>query len=322
MRWVVLLAFGTFGAILLFLARGMFLEIRADVASMRAVEGVIASIDESRDTVAVKYPFAIETGETPVAGTAAPAPREEEREFYTSRPSKTSRVGDKIRILYHPAKPDSPQTDNWITLYQNALILAGGGLVAIFLALGSFSTLTPDYAGPTPAEKPAIALTEPIELYRNRSQLVSIVVFTLAGMAAMVYLARNPGFLWTRFLAYPVVFAGFIICLVVLASVYDGWTERLRVNQDGIEKSSAWKGTTRIAWTDVARIKRVRSVRSDYSSGRRRTSSSPPHIVLLGRSGQKLLDLSLEGWDPPEHLGTLVDYIPQRTGLGIVDEVN
>lgn len=318
MRWVALLLFGAFGAILLVLANNTYRGISAGLARMNAADGVIASIDEPRNVVAVKYKVPIESAETPAG---APAPRrEEEREFYTTRPSKATRVGDKIRILYNPARPDAPQPDVWTAIYQEALVLGGAGLVAIFLALGAFFTVGTDTT-PATAEEPVMVLSEPIELHRERSQLVWLVVLALAGMGAMVYLASNPGILWTRFLAYPAVFVGVIICLVVLASVYDGWTERLRVTQDGVERSSAWKITTRVAWSDVAKVKSVRSTGTEYSSGRSRKTFHPPHIVLFDDSGRELLDLSTAGWDPPDNLRKLVAYIPKRTGLNVVEEI-
>jgi hypothetical protein len=125
-RWLVLIAFGGFGTLLLSLGWLMYWEKRKELDRFAAVEGVVIAVDKTERKATIRYPGA-----------------EAEITLETVIPSEETKVGDRTTVRFDPKDPTQARVSHWTDEYTETLVLGGFGLVGIGLGLGGFFTVTP-----------------------------------------------------------------------------------------------------------------------------------------------------------------------------------
>ncbi len=200
--------------------------------------------------------------------------------------------------------------------------------ITAFVAFGVTHTSPPPVQYAPPAS--VVSLDHAIELRNTREDFVTSLVVALGVFAMAFLLYRNPYFLWKPWLSYSAALAVAVIGLFMMWGAFFNRSIRIHADRDGVVVTDS-DGSRKFAWEEVAVLKRetmtevvrhksaiVNHRASDYSY----TTSEVGHtFILLDKSGKVLLKLDEDTpMDPPPDWLALRAFIPQRTGLPVVQE--
>jgi len=319
MRYAILLLFGGMGALLLWLG---WVKVQEAETKLRTWERTTAAV-----TLRGGSDFALHYR-------AAGEPREAYGTNQLALVSLTQ--GQQVEVLYRTAAPELGEVTHWAHLYREAIIIAGFAAIGLFLGIGGFFSFGGS-PGPAPAaaetalyqqlapeddDAPAApprltTLGAPVELREPGGVVVLMVIFGL------VLILAGGGFLtstesWlARLVAWP---AGIIAILVGGLTLYTAYETRKTVyyaDSNGIRLQSPTR-TREVAWTQVAKIVRLRLVQKEWSKTLKRSTTRTAGYtwILSSRNGEELIRLD-ENLEPRDGLQRLLAYIPGRTGVAV-----
>jgi hypothetical protein len=324
MRYVVLLLLLAVGSALLYLARYRYQAVNLQLAQLQSVEGTVDSVAANGD-LNLKYS---------VAGTPYEITRSVPVKFFPN-----IRAGERVTLLYPAARPDTARVRHWSVVYPDSAITGGFALVAFAIGIGGFvmmggipsmkdigggdqayATVTPYKANPV-----ATTLDRPIELHNARNEFFLSFVLAGAAFLASYLLYRNPDFLWTRYIGYPVAVAAALLGVGMIFAAFQNKSLRLRADNDAIQLTDN-EGSTTIYWKDVAALKRQSVTRSTLHGGhytRRRYSTETVgrYLQLLDASGKVLYEINENvPMEPVQDWVRFRAFIPGRTNLPVQEE--
>ena len=311
MRFVVLLAFGGMGAGLLYLGWIRYQTATNELNSWTRVRGVIEQADE--DGYVVTYQAKGETFRTS-GGRWLGWP-------------KVNR-GDQFGVVYDPASPASARVNAWQETYQETLLLLFFASIGLFLGIGGFFAAG-DAPRPSadavqqPMEEEAeerevsFSLGEPIELRHPKSTVVLMAVGAVVVFLIAIALFWWPDILGTRWFSWPLGGVAVVLSILIAAAAYEQKNLVLRADLNGLREEARWT-KKEAAWTQVAKIVRLRRTMREYSQVTKRHSTRTVGYtwVLSDRNGAELLKID-EDMVPQDALRRLLRYIPGRTGLAV-----
>lgn len=319
MRYAILLLFGGMGALLLWLG---WVKVQEAETKLRTWEHATAVVSlRGGDEFALRYQ-------------AAGEPREA---YGSNQLALVSLTEDQqVEVLYRAAAPELGEVTHWAHLYREAVIIAGFAAIGLFLGIGGFFSFGGSHTpAPVSAESalydqltqadddaptapPRLAtLGDPVELREPGGVVVLMVIFGL------VLILAGGGFLtstesWlARLIAWP---AGVIALIVGVLTLYTAYETRKTVyhaDSNGIRLQSPTR-TREVAWTQVAKIVRLRLIQKEWSKTLKRSTTRTAGFtwILSSRNGEELIRLD-ENLEPRAGLQRLLDYIPGRTGLRV-----
>ncbi|MEP7364567.1 MAG: hypothetical protein ABI972_15025 [Acidobacteriota bacterium] len=111
--------------------------------------------------------------------------------------------------------------------------------------------------------------------------------------------------------------AAFVVGVLILFAAYDHKHTVLRADANGLRETSRWS-SKEAAWTQVAKIVRLRRTVREYSQVNRRYRARTAGFtwVLSDRNGAELMKID-EDMEPAEALNRLLRYMPGRTGVTV-----
>jgi hypothetical protein len=321
MRYAVLVTMGLFGGFLLWAAQYRYQAVNLQLAHLNSVEAVVTSVGPD-DDLHLKYAV----GSTPYE-----IVRSVGVNLFPS-----IKAGDKVLLAYDTARPDTATLRHWSETYQDSAVAGGFGVVAIVMAVAVFvimgSGIKGDAVRPPQAVAVVTTLDRPIELKNAGSGVFSTLVLAVGIFGAAFLLYRNPDFMWSRYLSYPVatliaLFGGFLAW-----SAFFTKAPGIHADQRGIVVNNS-DGGHQFLWEDIAALKheivtqevvhrplsQLNSHKNDFIS----TTEEVAHtFVLLDSSGKELLKLNEDvPMKPFEDWMRLRGYIRGRTGLPVEEAI-
>lgn len=318
MRYAILLLFGGMGALLLWLG---WVKVQEAETKLRTWERTTAVVTlRGGSDFALRY-------------RAAGEPREAYGSNQLALVSLTE--GQQVEVLYRAAAPELGEVAHWAHLYREAVIIAGFAAIGLFLGIGGFFSFGGSHTpAPVSAETalhghlaqaddeaaapPRLAaLGDPVQLREPGGVAVLMVIFGL------VLILAGGGFLtstesWlARLVAWP---AGIVAILVGGLTLFTAFETRKTVyyaDSNGIRMQSPTR-TREVAWTQVAKITRLRLIQKEWSKTLKRSTTRTAGFtwILSGRDGGELFRLD-ENLEPQADLQRLLAYIPGRTGVAV-----
>jgi hypothetical protein len=216
----------------------------------------------------------------------------------------------------------------WQELYQEAILICFLGSIGLFLGIGgsiaiggavqrmeSASAWT--QADVEEQQAPLMSLGEAVELRHPSSSVWMMGLGAVIAFGVSVGLYRAPDILFGKLLAWPVAAGAFVVGVLIVLAAYDHKHTVLRADANGMRETSRWR-SKEFAWTQVAKIVRLRRTVREYSQTTRRYSTRTAGFtwVLSDRNGAELMKID-EAMEPAEALNRLLRYIPGRTGIAV-----
>lgn len=309
MRYAILLLFGGMGALLLWLGWVKFQEADRKRVHWR----------HTTATVALR-----EGGSYTLRYHAAGTPREA---YGANELTLVPLVdGQRIPVIYPAAEPDQAQPTHWAHLYREVVIIAGFAAIGLFLGIGGFfsvgghpTPLAPQEAAESaPAAPPRLAtLGEPVELREPGGLVILMTVSALVLLVLGGSLLYSPESWWGRLLSWPAGVIAFVVGGLILYTAYEARQTVYRADSNGIRFHSPTRSRD-IAWTQVARIVRLRRVQKEWSQTLRRNTTRTTGYtwILSSRDGDELLRFD-DNLQPAADLQRLLTYLPNRTGANV-----
>jgi hypothetical protein len=319
MRYIVLLLMGTFGVFLLFLARNRYDAVNLKLAGDQTVQGVLSAILANGD---LNFKYTVEATDY---------------EIVRSVPVNwfpRLRAGSPVPLVYSADRPDAARVRHWSVVYQDSAVCGFFGVMALVMAITAF-VMMGGHPAPAPAMRYAppaavVSLDHAIELKNTRQDFVTSLLVAFGVLAAAYLLYRNPYFMWTPWISYPVAVVVAVVGIFMVWGAFFSRSLRIRADRDGVVLTDS-DGSRKFAWAEVAVLKHEtmtqgvrhrKAIRNNLPSDYFYTTDEVGHwLILLDQSGKVLLKLDEDTpMDPFQDWLRLRAFIPQHTGLPLVEE--
>ncbi|MBK7929544.1 MAG: hypothetical protein IPJ98_19305 [Bryobacterales bacterium] len=319
MRYAILLLFGGMGALLLWLG---WVKVQEAEGKLRYWERTTAVVSlRGGSAFALRYE-------------AAGEPRESYGSNQLALVSLTE--GQRVEVMYSNPEPGQGEVTHWAHAYRDSILIAGFAAIGLFLGIGGFfafggshtpapasaeTALYQQLAGAEedePAPPPRLAtLGDPVELREPGGVAVLMVIFGLVLiLAGGGFLSSTESWL-ARLFAWPAGIVAIIAGGFFLYSAHDTRKTVYHADSNGIRMQSPTL-TRQVAWTQVAKIVRLRQIQREWSKTLQRSTTRTAGYtwILSARNGEELIRLD-ENLEPRAELQRLLAYIPGRTGVAV-----
>ncbi|MBN8732731.1 MAG: hypothetical protein J0L64_19485 [Acidobacteria bacterium] len=319
MRYAILLLFGGMGALLLWLGWVKYQEADGKLRYWERTTAVVSL--RGGDGFALRYHAAGEPREAYGSNQLALVPLIE---------------GQRVEVMYSNPEPGQGEVTHWAHLYRDSILIAGFAAIGLFLGIGGFFSFGGSHTpGPASAETalyqqlaeaeedaPAAplrltALGPPVQLREPGGLVILMVIFGLLLILAGGGFLNSTESWLARLVAWPAGVVAIIVGGLTLYTAYETRKTVYHADSNGIRLQSPTR-TREVAWTQVAKIVRLRIVQKEWSKTLQRSTTRTAGYtwILSSRSGEELIRLQ-ENLEPRADLQRLLDYIPGRTGVAV-----
>jgi len=319
MRYAILLLFGGMGALLLWLGWVKYQEAEGKLRYWERTTAVVSLRGGS--AFALRYEAAGEPREAYGTNQLALVPLTD---------------GQRVEVMHSNPEPGQGEVTHWAHVYRDSILIAGFASIGLFLGIGGFFAFGGSHT-PAPAsaetalyqqlaqagdDEPATpprltSLGAPVELREPGATAILMAVFGLVLiLAGGGFLSSTESWL-ARLVAWPAGVVAILAGGFFLYSAYDTRKTVYHADSNGIRLQSPTL-TREVAWTQVAKIVRLRQIQKEWSKTLQRSTTRTVGYtwILSSRDGQELIRFS-ESLVPRADTQRLLDYIPGRTGLAV-----
>jgi len=312
MRFVILLVFGGMGAALLTFGWSRYQTATAESGAMPRADGVVRQVDD--DGYVVEYTAG---GEARLVNGAR----------WLGWPKV--KTGDRLPVLHNP-QAGWAQIAAWQEVYKESLVILLFGAIGLFLGVGGFlafpgglgrngDIVPPQEMGVTARveRETSSNLGGTVELRHPANSVLMMGVGSLVMFLMAMALFRGPDILFTKWLSWPAALVAFGAGVAIALAAYDQKHTVLRADMNGLREESRWS-SKEAAWTQVAKVVRLRRTHREYSQTFKRYSTRTVGYtwVLSDLNGDELIKID-EHMEPEGDLQRLLRYIPARTGCAV-----